>query len=75
MNKQEFLNVGPNQYRCSHCSKLALPLEHEVIQVPGPLTTKRSDWGPGIPTTMRKCTCCGFEDGPWVSAEEVGGGW
>ena len=73
--RQEFVSTGPNNYRCSYCSNLPLPLEHQVIHVQGPPTTKRSDWGPGIPTTMRKCTCCGFEDGPWVSALEVGGCW
>ena len=49
--------------------------QHQVSEIPGPTSTKDSNWGPGLPTTMRLCSGCGFEDGPWVSAELVGGGW
>lgn len=62
-----------NTYYCSKCKEN--DIEHEVIDIPGPPTTSKSDWGPGLPTTLRKCTGCGDTDGPWVSADIVGGHW
>lgn len=62
-----------NQYNCRDCSRDGE--SHEVVHVPGPPTGASSTWGPGLPTTMRHCTRCGAEDGPWVSADIVGGGW
>ena len=62
-----------NTYDCEDCK--AKGIEHEVINVAGPTTTRSSTWGSGLPTTMRQCTNCGFKDGPWVSADIVGGGW
>lgn len=65
MKKQQ-LNV----YDCKDC--LEKNIEHEVISVPGEKTDKHSTWGPGLPTTYRKCTACGAKDGPWISAALVG---
>jgi hypothetical protein len=62
-----------NQYDCKHCKDL--DFDHEVIDVPGPSTGRDSHWGPGLPTTLRKCTHCGYSDGPWISSDIVGGGW
>jgi len=62
-----------NKYDCSSC--LESGRTHEVIDVAGPFTGPSSCWGSGLPTTKRHCTGCGFEDGPWISAELVGGGW
>jgi len=60
-------------YECQDCKQLGI--EHQVVMVPGPPTDKRSDWGANVPTTMRECTACRRQDGPWVSSEIVGGGW
>lgn len=62
-----------NTYHCSAC--LENGAEHTVTNVPGQPTSRYSCWGAGLPTTMRKCSGCGFTDGPWVSADIVGGGW
>jgi hypothetical protein len=62
-----------NQYDCTDCK--AAGFDHDVVDVPGPSTDKRSCWGAGLPTTMRECTCCKRQDGPWVSSDIVGGGW
>lgn len=62
-----------NRYDCSIC--LQHGVEHKVIDIPGPPTTKQSCWGPDLPTTLRTCTGCGATDGPWVSTDLVGGGW
>ena len=62
-----------NKYWCSHCKQDGI--EHEVVNIPGPSTNQHSSWGAGLPTTMRQCTTCKREDGPWVSAALVGGGY
>ena len=62
-----------NTYFCDDCK--AAGREHDVIDIPGPFTDRRSCWGEGLPTTMRKCTACGHTDGPWISADLVGGGY
>ncbi len=49
--------------------------EHEVIKVSDGVTDRYSDWGSGVPTIIHRCTGCGRENGPWVSANVVGGGW
>lgn len=59
-----------NQYNCEHC--LAAGTPHNIINIPGPPTNSRSTWGPGFPTTMRQCTNCKRQDGPWISANLVG---
>ncbi len=56
-----------NRYWCQECKDKKIP--HKVVNIPGPGTTSRSCWGSGLPTTKRKCTSCGAEDGPWVSAQ------
>ena len=60
-------------YDCSNC--LADGIEHRIIDIQGPLTDRSSHWGSGLPTTLRQCTACGRQDGPWISADIVGGGW
>jgi hypothetical protein len=61
-------------YSCSDCTEKKI--HHEVQQdIPGPPTDSRSNWGSGLSTTMRRCTGCQHEDGPWVSAKLVGGYW
>lgn len=62
-----------NHYFCSICRENKI--QHSIINVPTTPTDSRSCWGPGVPAHRRRCTGCGFEDGPWVSAEHVGGGW
>lgn len=64
---------NPNDYECRNCK--ADGKEHEVKDIPGPHTDSRSSWGEGLPTTLRLCSGCGHQDGPWVSSEIVGGGW
>ncbi len=59
-----------NTYYCKRCKDAGI--EHKVIDIPGPITDDECDFGPGLPTTMRHCTGCSAEDGPWVSAELVG---
>ena len=63
----------PNTYECENCAEAGV--EHRVNKVPHGFTGSRSCWGPGIPTTRRECSACGCWDGPWVSADIVGGGW
>jgi hypothetical protein len=62
-----------NEYDCKHCKEAGI--EHTIRDVPHGVTDKHSDWGEGIPTTRRECSHCKRWDGPWVSAEIVGGGW
>ncbi len=62
-----------NTYWCTSCHEQGI--EHEVIDIPAGHTDNTSQWGSGIARTMRHCTACGHEDGPWVSAGDVGGGW
>jgi hypothetical protein len=64
--------VGNVNY-CTVCR--AAGRDHQIVEFASERTTRDSDWGPGLPTTKRRCTNCGFEDGPWVSASIVGGGW
>lgn len=71
--KYEYGKRIENVYECENCKESGY--DHRVIDVPGPLTDKRSDWGAGKPTTMRKCTRCGFQDGPWISTDIVGDRW
>ncbi len=73
MKKDENGKTILNEYDCRECLKAKIP--HQVIDVPGLSTDRSSYWGPGLPTTMRHCTNCQAEDGPWVSAELVGGGY
>lgn len=75
-NMFEMKGMSPeliNKYDCRTCRDNGTP--HEVIDVAGRPTTSASCWGEGIPTTMRHCTGCWHEDGPWVSADIVCGGW
>jgi hypothetical protein len=60
-------------YRCTDCTDVGR--NHEIVDVEAGATDRTSCWGAGIPTTKRRCTGCGDEDGPWVSAATVGGGW
>jgi hypothetical protein len=62
-----------NKYDCSLCKRRSIT--HEVVTIPGGHTNGNSWCGPGIPTTKRRCTGCGYEDGPWVSSDIVGGCW
>lgn len=62
-----------NEYDCSHCKKAGIL--NAVVHVPHGHTTNRSDWGSGIAMTRRECVWYGRWDGPWVSADLVGGGW
>ncbi len=62
-----------NKYDCTNC--LAAGVAHEVRHVPHGETDRWSDWGPGIPTTRLECSNCKRWNGPWVSADIVGGGW
>jgi hypothetical protein len=62
-----------NTYHCSSCKEEGR--EHGVIRIKAESTSRFSTWGEGIPATKRQCTGCLFEDGPWVSAEHVGGCW
>lgn len=62
-----------NTYDCEQCK--AAGIEHEVQSFRCGMTNGLSCWGAGVPTTMRVCSGCGRADGPWVSADLVGGGW
>ena len=64
----------PNEYECLDCKEAGL--DHEVkTGVPHGCTDQYSCWGAGIPTTRNECMTCHRWDGPWVSADLVGGGW
>lgn len=58
-----------NTYDCIACREAGL--EHEVIYVDHGVTDDTCRYGAGIPRTMRRCTTCGVEDGPWVSSQYV----
>lgn len=62
-----------NVYDCADCK--ASGTEHTVSHESRGHTGDSSSWGPGIPKTIRVCSGCGRGDGPWVSAEIVGGCW
>ncbi len=62
-----------NVYRCTDCRSDGRP--HQIINVARGRTDACSTWGAGVPAHVRKCTGCGAEDGPWVSANDVGGCW
>ena len=62
-----------NTYDCEHCK--AVGITHEVQSFADGATDMHSNWGPGIPTTIRVCSGCGRWDGGWVSTDSVGGGW
>lgn len=63
-----------NEYDCVPC-KAAGVLHKVECDVPHGHTDSRSTWGANIPTTRRECMFCHRWDGPWVSADIVGGGW
>lgn len=62
--------LGPttdDMYDCRKC--LANGTEHKIIRVPGPPAEgSHTHCIKGEPTTKRRCTGCGIEDGPWVPA-------
>jgi hypothetical protein len=62
-----------NTYDCVDCKETGTP--HEIVDSPAGTTGEHSHWGSGFPTTKRTCMGCGRTDGPWVSADLVGGGW
>jgi hypothetical protein len=62
-----------NVYECVNCRDEGKV--HEVRDVRHGETDRFSLWGAGFPTTIRQCAGCQRADGPWVSAELVGGGW
>ena len=62
-----------NTYWCKECHNQGI--NHEVVNIIGPQTSSSCQWGAGLPTTMRHCTGCGAEDGPWISSDLVGGGY
>lgn len=53
---------------CTDCEGRRRP--HQVEKVD---TGPAPNWG-GAPSHIRRCTGCGFSDGPWVSADDVGEG-
>lgn len=60
-----------NEYECIDCSKHSI--EHYIIEINHGYTDKKSCWGVGLPTTIRKCSNCQRQDGPWVDARLVEG--
>lgn len=52
-----------NTYYCNYCEDK----EHEVVEISGPPTTKYSQ------STMRMCTRCKRQDGPWISSDLIMG--
>ena len=73
MDPEEIKQGRYNVYFCSQCR--AEGKEHRIEERPDGVTSDRSFWGAGIPSFKRVCTGCGSEDGPWVSAALVGGGY
>jgi hypothetical protein len=62
-----------NVYDCAYCKDAGI--DHTVNHVPYGATDIHSTWGAGIATTVRQCSHCKRIDGPWVSADLVGGCW
>lgn len=60
-----------NEYDCVHCRDAGI--EHTVRDVAHGHTNGDSPWGSGVPSTRRECSACLRWDGPWVSADLVGG--
>ena len=60
-----------NVYDCSRCKRKGIA--HSVDELPAGYTSNASHWGSGLPKTIRKCSSCGHQDGPWSNADIVGG--
>lgn len=73
MDANEIKQGRWNVYYCVPCRGAIRA--HAIEDRPAGHTTRSSTWGAGVATTVRHCTGCGAEDGPWVSAQDVGGGW
>jgi hypothetical protein len=65
MSIQQVSHSDPSWY-CTDCRSQGRP--YQIIEIPaGPA----KNWG-GAPSHKKRCTGCGFEDGPWVKASHVG---
>lgn len=65
--------TNTSMYECKHCKEEGK--EHTISDVSRGYTDRSSCWGEGVPVTYRVCSGCQREDGGWVSADIVGGGW
>jgi hypothetical protein len=62
--KSDMETTTDEMYDCADCIKSNTP--YNIIRIPGPLSTGNVACAKGVPTTKRRCTGCGAEDGPWV---------
>ena len=68
-----FVTDAVGEVRCRACTNAGII--HEIVEVEAGLTTRSSCWGAGLPSMKRRCTGCHREDGPWIDADLVGGGY
>ena len=62
-----------SMYECMNCKESET--EHFIKDERRGSTDNSSHWWAEIPVTYRVCSGCKREDGGWVSADMVGGGW
>ena len=61
---------GEYRYFCTNCIENKRP--HFIAKIPNGVTKY---WGPGIPSHISECQGCGDISGPWIDADDVGGGY
>ncbi|MEO5646095.1 MAG: hypothetical protein ABIO57_03455 [Candidatus Paceibacterota bacterium] len=59
--------TNDTMYDCNDC--LQNKVEHKIITIPGPPSEGGQTSYRGEATTLRECTGCGAQDGPWVMAQ------
>jgi hypothetical protein len=67
-NKRARIPTSESMYDCVDCLKQNIA--HQIVRIPGPpaeATTQSAMKGEA--TTLRECTSCGAQDGPWVIAQ------
>lgn len=69
MNSSRYsVPTNDSMYDCVDCLRENIP--HQIITVPGPDVEHNTQTAlRGDATTLRQCTGCGAQDGPWVPAQ------
>ena len=73
LNDQRWRDSGmgstdETMYDCKDCTEKNI--EHAIVEEPGPPVERNTQTAlKGDSTTIRRCTGCNRQDGPWVPAE------